>query len=74
MRPDDVTALLREEPFRRFRIVLNSGRTYEVRHPEMIQVLRTVVYVFGGAVGDDDPPRYEVVSLVLIERLEVLVR
>ena len=53
---------------------MNSGRVYEVRHPEMAQVLRATVHVVGGAVGDIDPPEIEVLSLILIERLEILAR
>jgi hypothetical protein len=35
MRPDDLLAWVHAAPFQPFRICLNSGRTYEIRHPEM---------------------------------------
>ncbi|HWE35865.1 MAG TPA: hypothetical protein VG406_04775 [Isosphaeraceae bacterium] len=33
-------------PFRPFRISLASGRTFEIRHPEMVQVGRTTMTIF----------------------------
>jgi hypothetical protein len=74
VRETDLTAILRAPSFRRFHLVMSSGRAYEIRYPEMVQVSRTVLHINGGAVGDYDPPLFEVVSLVLIERLEILAR
>jgi hypothetical protein len=34
------------EPFRPFRIQMASGRTFDVRHPEMIRVGENAVVVF----------------------------
>ena len=38
MLPDDILELVHNQPFRPFRIVMNSGKTYEVRHPEWVKV------------------------------------
>ena len=73
MRPQDVLSYLQAEPFRPFRIQMVSGRTFEVRHPEMVRVGRSAVLVF--SFVSDDPAifdRWDAVSLVLIERLEHL--
>ena len=54
MRPEDVLTWVRAAPFRPFRIYLNSGQTYEIRHPEMLRVGRSTanVYWFAGEPAD----------------------
>jgi hypothetical protein len=71
MRPTDLLAWLRQVPFVSFRLCLNSGRTYEIRHPEMLRVGRSSVN-FSSFVGAPEDPyeRMEMISLVLIERIE----
>ena len=71
MRPEDVLTWVRAVPFQPFRICLNSGKTYEIRHPEMLRVGRSTVNVFS-FVGEPSAPyeRLEMVSLLLIERIE----
>lgn len=71
MRPDDLLTWVREKPFRPFRIWLNSGRSYEIRHPEMLKVGRSSVNVYSYAGEPEDPyERMEMVGLLLIERIE----
>ena len=71
MRPDDLLVWLRAAPFQPFRIHLNSGRTYEIRHPEMLRVGRSSVNVYSFEGDPVDPyERMEMVSLVLIGRIE----
>ncbi len=73
MRPDDLLTWLRAAPFRPFRIHLNSGKSYEIRHPEMLKVGRSSINVFWYAGDPQDPyERMEMVSLLLIERIEPL--
>ena len=64
---------VRAEPFRPFRIHLASGRTFDIRHPEMIKVLRSNVLVFGTA-GDTlgIPDEWKSVSLMLTESISHL--
>jgi hypothetical protein len=71
MRPEDLFFWLKATPFKPFRLCLISGRTYEIRHPEMLRVGRTSGIIFS-FVGDpeDAYERAEMVSLVLIERIE----
>jgi hypothetical protein len=62
------------EPFRPFRITLNGGRSFDIRHPEMIQLGRSTMTIFmhldnetGGA-----HERQVEVSLLLTESVEPL--
>jgi hypothetical protein len=34
------------EPFRQFRITTTSGRTYDIRHPKMVQVGRSTITIY----------------------------
>ena len=71
MRAEDVLTWVRTVPFRPFRICLNSGRTWEIRHPEMIRVGLTTVNIFSFAGEPADPyERMEMVLLAPIERVE----
>jgi hypothetical protein len=73
MRPDDLLIWLRAAPFVPFRIRLNSGKTYDIRHPEMLRVGRSSMHVFSFAGPPADPyERVEMVSLLLIEAIEPL--
>jgi hypothetical protein len=60
-------------PFRPFRIRMNSGRTFEILHPEMVMVGRRDLLIF--TFVSDSPEvydRWENVSLLLIESLSPL--
>jgi hypothetical protein len=65
---------LTAEPFRAFRIQMSSGRTFEIRHPEMVQVGRTTMTIF--TYMSDNPEeakeRQTEVSLLLTESVELL--
>jgi hypothetical protein len=50
-----VRDLLRQRPFRPFRVVMSSGEAYEVRHPEMAWVTKNDLFV-GVDVADDGLP------------------
>ena len=49
-----VRDLLRQRPFRPFRVVMSSGEAYEVRHPEMAWVTKNDLFI-GIDVADDGP-------------------
>ena len=71
MRPDDLLEWRRAVPFRPFRIRLNSGRAYDIRHPEMLRVGRTTMHIYSFTGEPVEPhERMEMVSLLLIERIE----
>ena len=65
---------LTAEPFRPFRITLAGGRTFDIRHPEMVQVGRTTMTIslFEPIEGGDPREREIDVSLLLTESVEPL--
>jgi hypothetical protein len=61
------------EPFRPFRIHTASGRTFEVRHPEFVQMGRSILTVYAPPENDrNGPERWEKISLMLIESMAPL--
>lgn len=61
------------EPFRPFRIQMVSGRTFDVRHPEMIRVGINAVVVFEFSEQDGRIfERFKMLGLNLIESIELL--
>ena len=72
MRPEDLLRWLHVQPFVPFRIVMNTGTAFEVRHPELLCLMRTSFIYF---VPTDEPHVYDrchMFGLVLIERIEPL--
>ena len=69
-----IASYLGAEPFRPFRISLASGRTFEIRHPEMVQVGRTTMTIFTFLTNDPEgaKERQVEVSLLLTESVEPL--
>jgi hypothetical protein len=72
MRPENVLSYLDAQPFRRFRLVMNSGRSFEVRHPEMVRVGRDVLLYFYADPPDAPFERWDTLALRLIEKIEFL--
>jgi hypothetical protein len=70
MRPDSLMTYLKAQPFRPFRMVLNSGKTYDVRHPEFLKVGRDSVVVFRATEPEAPYDSFDMVSLLLIEHVE----
>ena len=76
--PESLRGYVKAEPFRPFRLHLASGRTFDVRHPEMLKILKSSVLVF--KINDqtsDITDEWESVSLMLTEsvsHLEAAVR
>ena len=73
MTPQEVLNYLQVRPFRPFRIRMNSGRTFDIRHPEMVRVGRRDLLIFTFVSDSAEVyDRWENVSLVLIESLAPL--
>ena len=71
MRAEDLLQWVRGAPFVPFRIRLNSGREFDIRHPEMVKVGRTTVHIYTYLGEPADPyERMQMVSLVLVESIE----
>lgn len=62
------------EPFRPFRIQMASGRTFEIRHPEMVQVGRSTmtIFTFMSNEPEEAKERQVEVSLLMTESVEPL--
>lgn len=52
-RPQDIRDRLREQPFRPLRLVLTTGQTYDIDHPDLLWVTQRDVHV--GLPNKDDP-------------------
>jgi hypothetical protein len=71
--PRVVIDFITAEPFRAFRIHMASGRSFEIRHPEMARVGRSSMTVFMTPEKDDSQQeRWQEVSLMLLEFVEPL--
>jgi len=64
--------LLAQRPFRPFRLVMSSGQSYEVRHPETALLTRTDMLV-GVEPGEDEiPAEFRICSLLHVATIEPL--
>jgi hypothetical protein len=64
---------VKAEPFRPFRLHMASGKTFDVRHPEMIKVLKSILLVFSFDADETElTEQWETVSLMLIESVSHL--
>jgi hypothetical protein len=73
MNPTSVLNYVKAQPFRAFRIQLASGKTFDVRHPEMVRVGKTNLLVF--SFVSDQPEvfdEWQSVSLMLMESISHL--
>jgi hypothetical protein len=62
--------LLKERPFKPFRIVMSSGQTYEVRHPEMAFLTRTDLLVGVGEADEGVAAEFRICSLLHVTSIE----
>jgi len=61
--------LLAARPFKPFRLIMSSGETYEVRHPEMAFLTRSDLLV-GIDAEDGVPAEFKICSLLHISTIE----
>ena len=68
----DLADLVHRKPFRPFRITLTDGRSYEIRHPEIVMLGKTTVIVGFPAADEDEPvyDRFKIVDLLHIMEAE----
>ena len=73
MRPEQLRALLRRQPFTPLRLHLTDGATYDVKHPEMTFLTRSTVEVGKeGQEGSGIADEVVYCSLLHIVRVEEL--
>ena len=64
--------LLAQRPFKPFRLVMSSGQTYDVRHPEMAMLTRTSMLVGINVADDGVPAEFKICSLLHVTAIEPL--
>jgi hypothetical protein len=64
--------LLARQPFQPFRLVMSSGKTYDVRHPEMAMLTRTDLLVGIDIADDGIPAEFDFCSLLHVTAIEPL--
>jgi hypothetical protein len=64
--------LLTNRPFQPFRLVMSSGQTYEVRHPEMAWLTRTSILVGIDDTDEGVPAEFKICSLLHVTAVEPL--
>jgi len=64
--------LLAEQPFKPFRLVMSSGQTYEVRHPEMALVTKSDILVGIDIEDDGVPAEFKICSMLHVTAVEPL--
>lgn len=64
--------LLAQRPFRPFRLVMSSGQSYEVRHPEMAMLTRSEMLVGVDIAEDGVPAEFKICSLLHVTAVEPL--
>ena len=68
--PQTFQDLLAARPFKPFRLVMSSGQTYEVRHPEMAWLTRTSILVGIDDADDGVPAEFKICSLLHVTAIE----
>jgi hypothetical protein len=64
--------LLAQKPFKPFRLVMSSGQSYEVRHPEMALLTRTDILVGVGETEEGVPAEFCICALLHVATVEPL--
>lgn len=62
--------LLTKRPFQPFRLVMSSGQTYEVRHPEMAWLTRSDILVGIDQTDEGVPAEFKICSLLHVTSIE----
>ena len=64
--------LLTQRPFKAFKLVMSSGHSYEVRHPEMAWLTRTDILVGVNESDEGVPAEFRICPLLHITAVEPL--
>ena len=65
--------LLTQRPFKPFRLGMSSGKTYDVRHPEMAWLNRTSILVGLDETPEGVPAEFKICSLLHVATVEPLI-
>lgn len=72
MTVDACRRLLDQRPFKPFRLVMSSGKTYEVRHPEMAWMTKTDILVGIDVADDGLPADFDICPLFHVATIETI--
>jgi hypothetical protein len=64
--------LLTQRPFQPFRLVMSSGQTYDVRHPEMAMLTKSDILVGIDETEEGVPAEFKICSLLHVTSTEPL--
>ena len=64
--------LLRQQPFKPFRLVMSSCQSYEVRHPEMAWVTKNDILVGTEFADDGMPAEFRICPMFHVATVEPL--
>ena len=70
MSPDGIRKLLRQQPFKPFRLVMSSGKEYEIRHPEMAMLLQNDILVGVDITDNGMPAEFDICPLLHVASIE----
>jgi hypothetical protein len=70
--PATLQTYLRAEPFRPFRVIMNSGKTYDIRHPELVRLGKDFFNYYYATPPDAPAERWETVSLLVVQNIQHL--
>jgi hypothetical protein len=70
MSPDGIRKLLRQQPFKPFRLVMSSGKEYEVRHPEMAMLLQNDILIGVDITDNGMPAEFDICPLLHVASIE----
>jgi hypothetical protein len=62
--------LLAQRPFKPFRLVMSSGQSYEVGHPEMAMLTKSDLLVGTGDTDEGVPAEFKICSLLHVSAIE----
>jgi hypothetical protein len=62
--------LLTQRPVRPFRLVMSSGQTYDVRHPEVAMLTRTDILAGIDETDEGVPAGFKICSLLHVTAIE----
>jgi len=64
--------LMAQRPFKPFRLIMPSGQSYDVRHPEMALLTRTSILIGIDVADDGVPAEFKICSLLHVTAVEPL--
>jgi hypothetical protein len=62
--------ILKRQPFQPFRLVMSSGKSYDVRHPEMAWLLKNDVLVGIDVEDEGLPAEFDICPLFHVATIE----